>query len=419
MKNIKILLVAQNASSRFGGEAFLPLKYFQILKARGHFVNLITHSRNREGLSEHFKSDFEFIHFIKDSFLHRAIWTMSKPFPRAIQDAIFGTALNFIDEMHQSRMIRKLIRENKVDIIHQPIPVSPKALSSIYGFDMPVVIGPMNGGMHYPPGYEKYQSNHERKFVKAARQIAWLLNWIVPGKRRATTLLVANNRTKEALPVGNHPRVIELVENAVDLTTWNTPHPRNQTATFKIVFMGRLVHWKAVDITIEAIKLAAERGIAVTLTILGDGEERSALENLASALHVKEIVEFRGFVPQIECAEILKQSDALILNSVYECGGAVVLEAMSLGLPVIAADWGGPADYLDSSCGILVSPVPKESYSQRLADAIVELAKNPSLREKMGQAGFAKIQTHYDWNKKVDRILEIYTESIENHQNRA
>ncbi len=96
-------------------------------------------------------------------------------------------------------------------------------------------------------------------------------------------------------------------------------------------------------------------------------------------------VRFHGFRPQAECAEILQRADALILNSLYECGGAVVLEAMSMGLPVIGPDWGGPADYLDETCGILVHPCPRETYAARIAEAIGELAADPERRVQMGR----------------------------------
>jgi glycosyltransferase involved in cell wall biosynthesis len=174
------------------------------------------------------------------------------------------------------------------------------------------------------------------------------------------------------------------------------------------VFMGRLVDWKAVDITLDALSRARAQGIAATLDILGDGPERARLEARAAAPDLAGAVRFHGLLPQASCRDIVSGMDALIINSVYECGGAVVLEAMSLGLPIIASDWGGPADYVDDSCGILVHPVPRAGFADRLATAIGRLARDPALRARMGHAGEAKVRAEYDWEKKVDRILEIY-----------
>ena len=63
---------------------------------------------------------------------------------------------------------------------------------------------------------------------------------------------------------------------------------------------------------------------------------------------------FAGHRSQPEIAELMATHDCLVLPTLIESGGAVLLEAMAMGLPVISTDWGGPADYVDDSCGILV-----------------------------------------------------------------
>lgn len=408
---IKVLIVAPNASSRFGGEAFLPLKYFEILKRRGYPVRLIAHSRNRENLETTFPDNQSIIHYIEDSAAHRVIWQAGRMVPEPLRSAVFGTALNLLNEFFQARLISRLVTEGHVDIIHQPIPVSPKTPSYLHGFGVPVVIGPMNGGMNYPPGYAEYQSLPARLLISVSRKIAIGLNHVIPGKKRAAALLVANARTRAALPVG-HPNVIEIVENGVDRAVWGATDvempERVQNDPFRLVFMGRLVNWKAVEITIEALNEARRLGRDVRLDILGDGEQRPALEALVKAHGLDGAVRFLGFLPQNVCADHLRRSHALILNSLYECGGAVVLEAMSVGIPVIASDWGGPADYVDQTCGILVSPVPRADFPERLAQAIIKLADDPELARVLGEAGRMRVNSDFDWDKKVDRVVDLF-----------
>ena len=175
--------------------------------------------------------------------------------------------------------------------------------------------------------------------------------------------------------------------------------------------MGRLVDWKAVDITMQALSLARAAGAKVTLQVLGDGPELEALQARAAEPDLAGCVTFAGFLTQAECASRLAASDALILNSIWECGGAVVLEAMAMELPVIASDWGGPADYLDETCGILISPVPREGFADRLAEAMRALSADPEKCARMGAAGLAKVRAEYDWEKKIDSILEIYEDA--------
>jgi glycosyltransferase involved in cell wall biosynthesis len=86
---------------------------------------------------------------------------------------------------------------------------------------------------------------------------------------------------------------------------------------------------------------------------------------------------------------------------------------MAVGLPVIATKWGGPAEYVDETCGILVAPESRESLVAGLADAMERLASNPDLRRRMGKAGRRKIERFYTWDTKIDRILDFYREAVQ------
>ena len=413
VEDIKILIVAQNASTRMGGEAIIPIHYFRSLRDRGYSVQLLAHARNRADLEEVFNEASDQIYYIEDTVWHRIIWNIGKLIPLRLFEVLFSVGLNIVNEHFQRRHINKLVADGRVEIIHQPIPVSPKMPSSIYGFGVPVVIGPMNGGMTYPLGWEQIESRAERYLVRLFRAFSPMMERLIPGKSRANVLLVANERTLKALSV-SHKRVQYLVENGVDRATFVPSLGRTQRTvdSFRLVFMGRLIKLKAVDFTLAAIAEARARGLDVTFDVLGEGPDRARLELLTQKLNLQEEVRYFGFLSQPECIEVLQAADALILNSVHECGGAVVLEAMSLGLPVIASEWGGPLDYLDFSTGVLVHPSPRETFASRLADAIERLVVDPELRIALGQAGADRVANHFDWERKVDRIVEIYEREL-------
>lgn len=411
---LRVLIVCPNASARFGGEAFLPLRYFRLLAERGHPVRLLTHARVRDELTEALPHLADRIDYVEDTALQRLVWRAGDLLPGRMREQIAGTLLDWLTEAAQAGPIRARIAAGEVELIHQPIPVSPKAPSLIHGFGVPVVIGPMNGGMSYPSGYEDHESRLARAFTGIGRRIAVGLNRLMPGKRRAATLLVANARTRAALPVA-HPRVIDLPENAVDLSLWTDPGriPRTDPAQpFRIALMGRLIRLKALDTAIEAAALARAQGTDARIEIIGDGPEGPALRDLAGASGVPLV--FHGFLPQVRSAPVLAATDCLMLPSLRECGGAVVLEAMALGLPVIASDWGGPADYLDAGTGILVPPAPRADFAARLSAAILRLARDPAAADAMGRAAAARVRADFDWLGKIDRIEAIYRQALAN-----
>lgn len=405
----RIVIASPNAWTRFGGEAILPVHYFRILRARGADVHLVAHARNREDLIEQF-GDVANLSFVEDTAFHRLADRCNASSRVALLRILAYNASALWTEWLQRRRIARLVSEVPRAIVHVPTPVSPRAVSLIGGLPAPVVFGPMNGGMTYPPGHSADLGPRQERIVALGRMAAGLANRLLPAKRRAARLIVANERTAGALPMRRDDRVMTLVENGVRTDEWipSARLRRRPEDPFRLVFMGRLVGWKAVDVTLRALAGARAAGVLATLDVVGDGPERAALEALVREMGIGEAVVFHGFQPQAKAAAILRERDALILNSLIECGGAVVLEAMACGLPVIASAWGGPLDYLDASCGLLVHPSPPESFADRLAQAIATIAADPARARRMGEAGRARVLADFDWDRKVDRIIEIF-----------
>ena len=423
---LRVVIAAEHASARFGGEAALPLHYFRVLERRGIPVWLVTHARTRDELQALYPGS-DRIAYVEDTIWHRFLWRLGMKLPPVLSQVTTGFLSRLSTQLAQRRIVRRLVRAHGISIVHQPMPVSPKEPSLLHGFGVPVVIGPMNGGMDYAPAFRRQRGRIDRIVLRAGRSAAAAMNRLMPGKRRAAMLLVANRRTRDALPSGVCDRVLEIVENGVDLTLWHDRRagaPAGPHAITTFAFMGRLVDWKAVDLLLRAFA-AARQQAPMRLWILGDGGERASLEALTRELGLMDTgteagsVSFAGWLPQAACAQRLAEADALVLPSLLECGGAVVLEAMSMGEPVIATAWGGPMDYLDASCGVLVPPTSPEAMVDGFASAMVELARSPEARARMGAHAVDKVRRDFDWEKKVDRVLAVYRDAIRWHGARA
>ena len=413
---LRVLIVSDSASLRFGGEAALPLHYFRFMLGHGEPCRLIVHERCQSELNEHFPDAQDKIHYLKETGLDRFIWRLRSAIPGRLGHFTFGLLLRLITQMRQRKLVKQVVKEHRIDLVHQPTPVSPREPSALFGLRVPLVIGPMNGGMDYPEPFRQMQSRSVDFGMWCGRLFSNLLNRLVPGKRQAQTLLVANQRTNLALPSCLRGQVLELVENGVDMSVWRSPErpsdmdePDRPT---RFVYLGRLVDWKAVTLLLDAFGRAV-KNTPMVLEIIGDGEEREALEKQAKDMDLPDncAIHFTGWLSQQQCAHRLVQADALVLPSLLECGGAVVLEAMAVGLPAIATRWGGPVDYLDESCGILVEPSSHEDFIQGLADAMTRLASSPKLRKELGQAGLNKVIEQFDWDTKGKHMLNIYRDT--------
>ena len=411
---MRVVIVAEHASAKFGGEAFLPLNYFRLLRSRQIETWLVSHMRTQIELEALFPDAIDHMHFVADTWVHRALYHSGKLLPRRVAESTTGLLLHLYTEVTQRRMVRQLVKKDQIDIVHQPIPVSPKQPSLMFDLGAPVVIGPMNGGIEYPSAFQDRQSRWVLRFVTLGRAAANGFNRLLPGKLKAQTLLVANQRTRDALPAGTQGTVVDLVENGVDLAVWRSDLACAKPAKspIKFVYVGRLVDWKAIDLLLEAFQPVATKTGAM-LELIGDGALRQELIDQSASLGLADHMLFSGWLSQPDCARKLQQSDVFVLPSLLECGGAVVLEAMAMGLPVVATNWGGPVDYVNASCGILVNPTSQATFVADLTAAMLQLAASPELRSQMGQAGQQRIVDHFDWERKVDRLLEIYQQTIE------
>jgi glycosyltransferase involved in cell wall biosynthesis len=412
----RVLIVAEHASAKFGGEAILPLQYFRFLRRRGVEAWLIAHARTKDELEELFPDEQSRIRYIPDTLLHRILDKLGKPLPARIEYFSTGLMLRILSQWMALGVARDLVREQNIDVVHQPIPVSPKEPSMLRALGAPLVIGPMNGGMSYPPAFRVQQRIAERAFLAIGRRLAPLAHSMIPGKMRAQTLLISNQRTRDALPRGVQGDVIEVVDNGVDLSLWRPRETAGEApGPPRFAFVGRLISLKAVDLLIEAFGHLVRRQDA-RLELIGDGPVRPQLESRVAALGLGERITFHGTLTQVAIAERLRSFDIFVLPSLHECGGAVILEAMAVGLPIIATRWGGPIDYVTPECGILIDPTGREGMISGLTEAMERLASSPALARKLGAAGRERAVRHFDWERKIDTILEIYRRTMDRAQ---
>jgi len=403
--------VSENATDEYGGESVLPLHYFRGLRARDEDVYLLTHARVRSRLQEIIPGDIARVIFIKETWLHTWLYKIGRKLPARVNLLTANALSHLVTQCCQWWLARKAVRDLSIDIIHETSPVSPRQPSMLFGLGVPVVIGPMNGGMTFPDGF-KFMGNRFEKYTNLPLKVLpHVFNLLLPGKLLADVLLVANERTRKSLPLFTQGEVIELVENGVDTSCWSKSVKKEGRDYIQLVYLGRLVDLKCVDLLIKAFSLV-EKTQKLRLMIIGNGENEEALKQLAIKEGVELSVDFLGWKNHEECNYLLTNSDVLILPSVRECGGAVVLEAMSVGLPVIAVNWGGPRDYITEKTGILVEAKNPVGLTNALASAIEKLTLDDELRASMGAAGIDLIQTEFSWEKKINKIMKIYHDAL-------
>jgi len=416
---MKIMINAENASMRMSGETSIPIYYFDLLRERNVDVWMVCHARVRDELSQLYSNDpgLNQIHFIEDSWIQKQVHFFGNLLPYRISDLIIGQMVHILTQLQARSVVKHLIKEHGIQLVFEPSPITPKGLSFMYEMGVPVVIGPLCGGIDFPLAFRDMDVLTTRLAINLGRLVSLFLNRLVPGKLKADILLVGNQRTIKALPSGYQGKVYQVAESGVDLSLWQpiTYDDLAPNQPVRFVFLGRFVDWKGMQFLVEAFKLVAEKNNAV-LEMIGDGELFEATKAQAKALGLQERIIFHGRLPLSVAADLMRSCHVYVAPALRESGGCALLEAMAAGFPIIATNWGGPGEFVNSSCGILVEPTSRQEFVDGLAAAMVRLANDPELRQQMGLASQQRVRTnYYDWDSKVDRVLEIFAEVLQTH----
>ena len=170
----------------------------------------------------------------------------------------------------------------------------------------------------------------------------------------------------------------------------------------RVLFVGRLAPQKGVSTLVEAAGLLKDPSARILL--VGDGPERPKLERDAERLGVDDRLHFVGFFAHDRLPAVFAHADLLVLPSLYEELGTVLLEAMQAALPIVASKTGGIPDVIDNGVnGMLVPPGDPEA----LARAIDCLLADRKLACRLSE-GAQERAKDYDWEVLAERVLRVY-----------
>lgn len=220
--------------------------------------------------------------------------------------------------------------------------------------------------------------------------------------RKADAVIALTDRVAEALSRdGVAENRIHVVPPGADphppVGEWPWPRLRSP----RVVFVGRLVSQKGIFTLLQA---AANLPRDVDIVFVGDGPDRTELERRARDLGLDDRVTVTGFLPHRLIPSVMAGADLLVLPSIYEELGRVLVEAMQLGVPVVASRVGGiPEVIRDGYNGLLVEP----DQPLLLAQAIARVIRDGVLARSLRNAAL-KEGARYSWERVAQELVAVY-----------
>jgi glycosyltransferase involved in cell wall biosynthesis len=354
------------------------------------------------------------------------------------------TALSALEYYYFEQLVwqrfKQRIKAGEFDLVHRITPSSPTSASLIAKkcakAGVPFVLGPLNGGLPWPKEFDatRRQENEWLSYIRDAYRL-------MPGYRstreHAAAIIVGSQATLAQVAQPYREKCVYFSANAVDpsrfqkrrsssFATESTLKGTSNSATdesasssatdatdnqatrpIKLIFVGRLVPYKGADMLIDAAADLLKAG-KLTLEIIGEGPQREALTAQIEAKALKNSVTLVGSVPHTQMQDRLAAADVFAFPSIREFGGAVVLEAMSVGLVPVVVDYGGPGEMVTPAVGFKVPLGTRDQIVSSFRNVLNELVEHPESIDGMGERSRQRVFSKFTWQVIAQQTLEIY-----------
>lgn len=390
----QIVLSAYYCNPYLPSEASGAFKWLQILLKK-YSVILLTNEESNEGVMKFYDQKlperlkiltFDDTHFLKDRF--------------RIQVHFGYFAYN--------RNLRKYIKSGAPDlknaqlIIHKN-PTSFRYPTCLYLLDIPLIIGPIGGGLQVPKELQQYFKKEPLiNRLRIFDQYLLKLPAIRRSYDKANRLLITLDYLKDILPKRYASKILVFFDTGIDVP--EQPPETNSSELIRILYVGKLIRFKGAELAIRAVAGIKE---PYRFDIVGDGVEMEYLKSVARELNCIDRINFHGNVSYQEVESYYANADIFLYPSLTEASGNVLLEAMKYALPIVAVDNGG-ARYMCPDDGTIKVPIaPPDKMVQSLHEGVTKLLISSDERIKMGRINHHHCLHHYSWQVLERKIIDL------------
>lgn len=303
-----------------------------------------------------------------------------------------------------------LNREIHFDLVQHVTFVSYTQSTYMYKLGIPLIWGPVSGGENIPSEI-KIEMTFKERLIEAVRKFSQTTALVTPSIRRtmksAKAILVATEETKNKIPEKYQGKTYVIPAIGLEKIP-DVQRIEGNGGKVKIVMAGRLIYWKAFDIGLKAFLQIVNKYPNAELHILGEGNQKPALQKLAEA-HLNKQVFFDPPVQHDKIFEYYSQFDLFVNTTLRDSGCMTMMEAMSIGLPCIAIAAGGPKILLGENSEGCINAISYDYCISALAEKLGTLINNPTILKELSIRQNQHIEDSCLMSRKVHSISDLYT----------
>ncbi len=300
------------------------------------------------------------------------------------------------------RQLRSRILAGEFDIVLRLVPMSP-VLPSPFAFflrkgPIPFVIGPLNGGLPWPPGFP--QLDKQRQWTAGLRNLYRFLPFARSTYRYATAIIAASSQTYSEF-ARYREKLFFVPEPGIGRSVCSDGGRRpERSAKLELIFVGGLVPRKACDLALRGAATLLRNDLA-HFTVVGDGPERNRIEELTRSLGIEKAVSFCGWISQAEALSRMRSADVFLFPTLRDNGAGVVFEALASGAVPVVVDFGGPGDIVYPDVGYKVPLTNENEIVSRIEKILADLDGNRELLNRLRQQGMSYARECLTWDAKA------------------
>jgi glycosyltransferase involved in cell wall biosynthesis len=408
----RALIVAELANPDW---VSVPLEGWSHWRALRKLVDahLVTHWRNRENILKAGVPESEFT-AIDSGPVERPTYGVGKLLRAGNGGGLTTlTALSALPYYYFEHVLWKRfgarIARREFDVVHRLTPLTPTTPSFLASrcarAGVPFVLGPLNGGVPWPRGFDDARLK-EREWLTYVRGAYKLLPGYRATRRHAAAIITGSRDTRAQISAPYQSKTVYIPENAVDPSRFDATASGPVALPLRVAFVGRFTLYKGADMLLEAAAPLVRAG-QLQLDLIGDGAQMPELRLQAAREQLPSNI-FAGWVKHGELKDRLSQSHVFAFPSIREFGGAVVLEAMALGLVPIVMAYGGPGELVSRDTGYALPMGSRAQIVAALRAALEQLIADPSGVRAMGERARQRVLRSFTWDAKAAQVVEVY-----------